>query len=71
MIDLRGLYIEEMEELFKERGIPRFRAAQIFGWLNKNLASSFEDMKNIPKKLKEERSTYYGSRNGWYNVAIM
>ncbi len=56
MIDLRGLYIEEMEEFFKERGIPRFRAAQIFGWLNKNLAESFDDMKNIPKKLKEQLS---------------
>ena len=33
---------------------PAFRAKQIFGWLYHQYASSFDDMKNIPKILREE-----------------
>lgn len=33
---------------------PSFRAKQIFGWLYHNFAESFDDMKNIPKALKDE-----------------
>jgi 23S rRNA (adenine2503-C2)-methyltransferase len=33
---------------------PSFRAKQIFGWMYHNYAQDFEDMKNIPKSLKEE-----------------
>ena len=38
---------------------PNFRVNQIFGWLYHNYADSFEDMKNIPKALKEELSQKY------------
>ena len=63
MIDLRSLYLEEIEELFKERSIPRFRAEQIFSRIHKNLASSFEEMTNIPLNLKEKLSSeFYISR---------
>ena len=33
---------------------PAFRAKQIFGWLYHQYADDFDDMKNIPKALKEE-----------------
>ena len=33
---------------------PSFRVKQIYGWLYHQYASSFDDMKNIPKALKEE-----------------
>lgn len=33
---------------------PAFRAKQLYSWLYHNYASDFEDMKNIPKSLKEE-----------------
>lgn len=33
---------------------PTFRAKQIFGWLYHNFAESFDNMKNIPKALKDE-----------------
>lgn len=33
---------------------PSFRAKQIFGWLYHNYAETFDEMKNIPKALKEE-----------------
>lgn len=64
MIDLRCLYLEEMEDLFKEIGIPKFRASQIFGWLHKNKAVSFDDMKNIPSQLKEKLSQKFYISSG-------
>ncbi len=38
---------------------PKFRVKQIFGWMYHNYASDFEDMKNIPKSLKEELASKY------------
>jgi len=38
---------------------PAFRVKQIFGWLYHNYARNFDDMKNIPKALKEELAQKY------------
>ena len=38
---------------------PAFRVKQIFGWLYHNYADNFDDMKNIPKALKEELGKKY------------
>jgi len=38
---------------------PAFRAKQIYGWLYHHYAQDFEDMKNIPKALKEELREKY------------
>ncbi len=46
---------KELAELIQ----PKFRVKQIFGWLYHNYAQSFEDMKNIPKALKEELTEKY------------
>ena len=42
-----------LSELQKEVK-PSFRAKQIYGWLYHQYAQSFDDMKNIPKTLKDE-----------------
>ena len=41
---------KELSELIK----PKFRVKQIYGWLYHQYAESYDDMKNIPKALKEE-----------------
>jgi len=46
---------KELEDLIK----PKFRVKQIFGWLYHNYASSYENMKNIPKSLKDELAKKY------------
>ena len=38
---------------------PSFRVKQIFGWLYHHYATQYDDMKNIPKNLKEELSKNY------------
>ena len=46
---------KELIELIK----PKFRVKQIYGWLYHNYAENFEDMKNIPKTMKEELAETY------------
>ena len=46
---------KELAQLVK----PAFRAKQIYSWLYHNYASNYDDMKNIPKNLKEELSENY------------
>ncbi len=46
---------KELFELIK----PSFRVKQIYGWLYHQYAENFEDMKNIPKALKEELAQKY------------
>ncbi|RLA73797.1 MAG: 23S rRNA (adenine(2503)-C(2))-methyltransferase RlmN [Epsilonproteobacteria bacterium] len=38
---------------------PSFRVKQIYGWLYHQYAESFDDMKNIPKALREELAKKY------------
>ncbi len=57
MIDLRDLTYEELEELLKNAGEPKFRCAQIFSWLAKG-AESFDDMTDVPKSTREKLSAF-------------
>ena len=41
---------EELSEIIK----PSFRAKQIYQWIYQKYVNSFDEMKNIPKELKEE-----------------
>jgi len=47
--------LKELQEVVK----PAFRAKQIYGWLYHQYAQEFEDIKNIPKILKEELAQKY------------
>ncbi|MEO1938672.1 MAG: 23S rRNA (adenine(2503)-C(2))-methyltransferase RlmN [Sulfurimonas sp.] len=53
-----SLYDFTLNEL-KEKVKPSFRAKQIYGWLYHQYAQNFEEMKNIPKDLKEELGQKY------------
>ena len=47
---------EELSEVIK----PAFRAKQIYQWLYQKYVTSFDEMKNLPKELKEQlNETYY------------
>ena len=51
--------LEELENLLVEINEPKFRAKQLFEWLNKGVG--FDGMKNIPKTLRDNlaKSGYY------------
>lgn len=47
--------LDELKEILK----PSFRAKQVYNWLYKKYANSYEDMKNLPKELIEDLKTNY------------
>ena len=50
--DIRNTSIEELKEFFEANGEKAFRAKQVFEWLWKFSASSFEEMSNISKSTR-------------------
>lgn len=51
--DIRLLSKEELKDYFVERGEPSFRATQVHEWLWQKSATSFEQMTNLSKPLRE------------------
>ncbi|HBN94958.1 MAG TPA: 23S rRNA (adenine(2503)-C(2))-methyltransferase RlmN [Firmicutes bacterium] len=53
-MDLVGLFPEEITTWLETRQIASFRADQIFTWLHKHAAQSFQEMTNLPSSLMTE-----------------
>lgn len=53
MVDLKGLDKQEMEEWVSTLGMEPYRARQIRQWLFKRLASSFDEMTDLSKSLRD------------------
>ncbi len=51
--DIRALSLEEITPLFLEMGQQKFRAKQVYEWLWKKSAHSFEEMTNLSKDLRD------------------
>lgn len=61
--DIKSMTLAEIEEALLEFNVPRYRAKQIFDWLQINCVFSYDEMTNVPKSLKEqlaERFPIYG-----------
>lgn len=52
-LDIRSMNTEELEKLLVGMGEPKFRAAQLFKWLQSGV-ESFDEMTNIPLKLRQQ-----------------
>ncbi len=59
MNDIRQLSLLQLEQVFLELGEPKFRAKQVYEWLWKKGAHSFEAMTNLSKKLRETLTERY------------
>ena len=53
-LDIRSMYLTELESFMKEKGYPAFRAKQVYQWLHEKYVGSLDEMTNIPKNLKED-----------------
>ena len=49
---LIGLFLSELEDVFKEMGWPKFRAKQVWHWIYQRGVSDFEEMGNVPKDIR-------------------
>ncbi len=54
MLDFKSMNLSELTSAMEEMGEKKFRAKQIFEWLHVHKASSYDEMKNIPKSLKQK-----------------
>ena len=52
-IALLDLSLPELEALVVEQGEPRFRARQLWDWLYRHLATSFDQMTNLPAAFRQ------------------
>ena len=53
-IDIKSATMEELKELLAGWGEKTFRAGQIFSWLHEKRVSSFAEMTNLSKALREK-----------------
>ena len=51
-IELKSLTLTELEKHFLAIGEKKFRAMQVFNWTYSNMVTDFEEMSNIPRKLR-------------------
>ena len=54
-----SLQLEELKNWLKEQDEKPFRAEQIFDWLYKKRAVSFEDMSNLSKELRDKLDQHF------------
>ena len=53
-MDIKSMYLAEIEQWMKEHGQPAFRAKQVFQWMHQKYVASTEDMSNLPKALRAQ-----------------
>lgn len=54
MTDIKSLTYEELSEYIEKFGLAKFRCEQIYKWLHKDGVSSFDEMTNLPKDLRQK-----------------
>lgn len=59
MTDIKSLTLDELTSEIEKLKLPKFRASQIYKWLHQNGASSFDEMTNLSKDLREKLKTEY------------
>ncbi len=58
MKDIKSMLPEDIAADFAELGEPKYRAKQVYKWLNRGVGS-FEEMSDIPKSLREKLEKEY------------
>ncbi len=58
-IDVRGLTYSDLEKRLLDLGEKKFRASQVFSWIHEKGISSFADMSNISKDLKNKLNEHF------------
>ena len=53
MTDIKSLTFDELNNEVVKLKLPKFRALQIYKWLHQTGVSSFDEMTNLSKDLRE------------------
>lgn len=60
--DIGSMTLKEIENEFSSLGQPKYRAKQVYQWLRKGV-SSFDEMSNLPKTLRESLCNFFDIRS--------
>jgi 23S rRNA (adenine2503-C2)-methyltransferase len=55
-IDIKSLPLEQLTQYVVSAGEPKYRAKQLYEWMHVKLATSFEEMTNLPKAMRQKLS---------------
>ena len=58
-IDIRSLTLEEIVEFCVDHNLPKFRAKQIWEWLWKKRATTFEEITSLSKEIRKLFNTNF------------
>lgn len=61
--DIKSLNLQELTTQIINLGLPKFRAEQVYSWLHKQNAESFDEMTNLSKDLRLKLSEAYEIKN--------
>lgn len=53
-MDIKDLLFEELQEYLESLNFPGYRASQIFDWIYQKKAVHWEEMTNLPQKMRQE-----------------
>ena len=59
MTDIKSMTIDELKKLMTTLGDKPFRAKQIYSWLHEHLVTSYDEMTNLSKALREKLEENY------------
>ena len=59
MLDIKSLNKDELTSELVGKGLPKFRAGQVYDWLHKKLCTSFDQMTNLSVDLREKLKEEY------------
>ena len=69
--DIRSLSYDELSEEILNLGFPKFRINQIFSWVHEKSVSSFDEMTNISKDMRQKLSEYFYFDNILINTKLV
>ena len=69
--DIRSLSYDELNEEIINLGFPKFRISQLFSWVHEKCVSSFDEMTNISKAMREQLKEHFYFDNSEINTKLI
>ena len=71
LLDIRSLSYDELSAEILNLGFPKFRINQIFSWIHEKSVSSFDEMTNISKDMRQKLSEHFYFDNISINTKLV
>ena len=69
--NIRSMTLEEITKDFEELKFPKFRAKQVYSWVQEKCVESFDEMTNLSKDMREQLAERYSFYNCKINTKLV